>query len=231
MDIGAHAGDDTRFYLDKGFAVVAVEANPVLASEMRQRFSDDIEKGLLTIEPCAIGSTDGSMTFSVHKTQSLFSSLTPNFELRPEDEFDKIEVKCVSAASIFRRHGTPHYLKIDIEGGELAVISALQDFEKPKFVSIEVSGDIEECVRLLISFGYDRFKIVDQSLNETLACPFPPREGRFVNTQFSAHMSGLFGRETAGHWITDDQIVTAVRNIDWRFQRWYDLHAATSQTI
>jgi FkbM family methyltransferase len=230
MDIGAHVGDDTRFYLDKGFAVVAVEANPVLVTSMKERFSEDIKKGFLTIEPFAIGSRDESMNFFVHKAQALFSSLTPNVELHG-DEFDSIEVKCISAASVFRRHGTPHYMKIDIEGGELPVIEALQDFEKPKFVSIEVSADVDDCVRLLIAFGYDRFKILDQTHNGTLACPFPPREGRFVNTRFSGHMSGLFGRETTGHWITDDQITTAVRNIDWRFQHWYDIHATTSNVI
>src|SRR3954451_8551335 len=74
MDIGAHAGDDSRFYLDKGFAVVAVEANPVLVAQMKERFSEEIEKGFLVIEPFAIGSRDGSMNFFVHRTQTLFSS-------------------------------------------------------------------------------------------------------------------------------------------------------------
>ena len=30
-DIGQHTGEDTAFYLGKGFRVVAVEANPTLA--------------------------------------------------------------------------------------------------------------------------------------------------------------------------------------------------------
>src|SRR5438045_6735910 len=63
MDIGAHVGDDTRFYLDKGFAVVAVEANPVLVTSMKERFSEDIKKGFLTIETFAIGSRSESMKF------------------------------------------------------------------------------------------------------------------------------------------------------------------------
>src|SRR5436189_916375 len=85
MDIGAHAGDDTRFYLDKGFAVVAVEANPVLVVELKERFSEDIEKGFLTIEPFAIGSRDESMRFFVHRRQTLFSSLTPNVQLHGDE--------------------------------------------------------------------------------------------------------------------------------------------------
>jgi len=231
MDVGAHAGEDTRFYLDKGFAVVAVEANPALVANMRQCFSEELARGFLTIEPFAIGPRDESVIFFVHKTQTIFSSLTPHLQLHPEDEFEKIEVKCISAASLFRRHGTPHYLKIDIEGGELPVILALKDFEKPKFVSIEVSGDIDECIRHLIAFGYDRFRIVDQSLNETLACPFPPREGRFVNTRFSGHMSGPFGRETRGTWITDNQIAKAIKELNWELQQWYDVHATASDAI
>ena len=37
-DVGMHDGDDTAYYLDKGFQVVAVEANPVLVQSGRERF-------------------------------------------------------------------------------------------------------------------------------------------------------------------------------------------------
>src|SRR5260221_7698885 len=33
-DVGAHRGEDAAFYLQKGFAVVAVEANPLLAADL-----------------------------------------------------------------------------------------------------------------------------------------------------------------------------------------------------
>lgn len=37
FDAGAHRGDDTDFYLGKGFRVVAAEANPILVDHLRRR--------------------------------------------------------------------------------------------------------------------------------------------------------------------------------------------------
>ena len=38
-DVGLHIGQDTAFYLEKGFRVVAIEANPVLAHQVAVRFA------------------------------------------------------------------------------------------------------------------------------------------------------------------------------------------------
>jgi hypothetical protein len=37
-DIGMNNGDDTAYYLQRGFRVIAVEANPALVSQAIQRF-------------------------------------------------------------------------------------------------------------------------------------------------------------------------------------------------
>ena len=39
VDVGAHNGDDTAFYLHKGYRVIAIEANPVLAKSITVRFA------------------------------------------------------------------------------------------------------------------------------------------------------------------------------------------------
>ena len=49
FDVGAHKGEDTTFYLKKGFKVIAVEANPALAQGLRDRFQWAIEPGQLTV--------------------------------------------------------------------------------------------------------------------------------------------------------------------------------------
>ena len=51
VDLGAHNGDDTCYYLRKGFRVVAVEANPILAEQIRGRFHEAVRGGLLTVLP------------------------------------------------------------------------------------------------------------------------------------------------------------------------------------
>jgi hypothetical protein len=35
-DVGMHEGEDTQFYIARGFKVVSIEANPQLAARIRQ---------------------------------------------------------------------------------------------------------------------------------------------------------------------------------------------------
>ena len=49
FDIGMHVGQDTAFYLAKGFRVIAVEANPLLVRDAEKHFKNQIETGQLTI--------------------------------------------------------------------------------------------------------------------------------------------------------------------------------------
>ena len=46
-DVGMHRGDDTAYYLHKGFRVVGVEANPAMADHLRGRFKSEIATGAL----------------------------------------------------------------------------------------------------------------------------------------------------------------------------------------
>jgi hypothetical protein len=48
-DVGMHSGEDTEFYLKKGFRVIAFEANSDLAASARSKFHDYIAKDKLVI--------------------------------------------------------------------------------------------------------------------------------------------------------------------------------------
>ena len=48
-DVGVHNGNDTAYYLHKGFRVVGVEANPVAAEQIRKRFPSEIACGALRL--------------------------------------------------------------------------------------------------------------------------------------------------------------------------------------
>ena len=54
MDVGLHTGQDTKNYLDMGFSVVAVEADPSLVDKARQRFAAEICDGRLTLVSGAV---------------------------------------------------------------------------------------------------------------------------------------------------------------------------------
>ena len=49
FDVGAHEGEDSAFYLSRGFDVVAVEANPILVEKLLDRFRDEISAGRFTL--------------------------------------------------------------------------------------------------------------------------------------------------------------------------------------
>src|SRR5918911_1707382 len=49
FDLGANQGEDSEFYLAKGFRVVAVEANPLLYAGLRERLAEPIARGQLVL--------------------------------------------------------------------------------------------------------------------------------------------------------------------------------------
>ena len=62
-DVGFHHGEDTEFYLTKGFKVVAIEAHPGLCQAGREKFAHEIESGRLTLLNIAVAETSGPVSF------------------------------------------------------------------------------------------------------------------------------------------------------------------------
>src|SRR5688572_10589199 len=73
-DVGAHTGEDTNFYLKKGFSVVAIEPNPAHAAHLRTRFSAEIGSGRLTVVEAAIAKTDGTVELFLNQVKSGLST-------------------------------------------------------------------------------------------------------------------------------------------------------------
>lgn len=53
-DVGLHKGEDTNFYLRKGYDVVAFEADPVLVAHCKVRFRTETGRARLRIVEGAI---------------------------------------------------------------------------------------------------------------------------------------------------------------------------------
>jgi predicted RNA methylase len=66
-DLGMHTGLDTKYYLDKGFRVVAVEANPKLVERGHAQFADAIAAGKLHIVDRALWSGDETEVSVLHQ--------------------------------------------------------------------------------------------------------------------------------------------------------------------
>jgi hypothetical protein len=64
-DIGMHNGNDTAYYLFRGFRVVGVEANPLLVEQVRERFAAEIASNRLTVLNTG---TSRASTFTASRT-------------------------------------------------------------------------------------------------------------------------------------------------------------------
>lgn len=205
FDLGMHDGQDTDYYLKKGFRVVAVEANPVLATEARARFQAQLDKGQLELLNVAIAQVPGTFDFFVNHQNSKWSSLHLDWGKRGHKGYHKITVPGVPLAEIVKDHGVPYYLKIDIEGADLMAVDAIFSFPTPPaFVSVEGGG--ENFLQRFERLGYDRFLTVNQAKVPETTLPSSAREGNEVEHRFPMGASGAFGRDLPGPWMTLDDI-------------------------
>lgn len=232
FDVGMHTGQDTNFYLAKGFKVIAIEANPLLVQQASIRFSKYIESQQLKILNVGIGAQEGSFPFYVNDTLSEWSSFIKEIGARG-NLFHEIKVNCVTLDTLIKEHGIPYYLKVDIEGKDLTAIQPLTSFPaKPKYVSVENgNGHLLECLNQL---GYKYFKFINQANYDKWKCPYPAREGLYIEYKFPHGSSGLFGEETEGEWKSYELVKEEIDahwnrpDLDAAKHGWYDLHAKYS---
>jgi FkbM family methyltransferase len=164
FDLGTNDGEDTAFYLKRGFNVVALEANPVLCDKGRQRFQNEISQGRLSLLNVAIADRPGQAKFYVNLENDHWSSLNAEWAGRDATKFKEISVECVTVRSLFAEFGVPYYLKIDVEGADQSVLEQLRHVDTlPLFVSVEDCRLGFDYMRIMASCGYNAFKLLDQS--------------------------------------------------------------------
>jgi FkbM family methyltransferase len=230
FDVGLHVGQDTDFYLKKGFKVVAVEANPQLVEECKGRFRADIARGDLTIVNIGIAEREGTLPFYVNEKLSEWSSFDERIGAG-RGAYHVIQVPTRPLSSIIGEYGVPYYVKLDIEGMDHPAIVSMRDTaEKPKYVSAENGHDF--MIDELYAQGYRRFKFVNQSKIHEITLHEPAKEGVFVRHQFPFGASGPFGDEISGEWLNREQ-VTAMSQAYWsnpnrdaNLHGWFDIHAS-----
>ena len=133
FDIGANNGDDTGYYLRRGFRVVAVEAVPEYAREVQDRFRTYVETGTLTVLPVAVGEQDGSTEFFVSEgNRGVWSSFDAEGARKNGLKATRITVPTRSIRSLFAEYGVPYYLKVDIEGFDHLCLSGIDPDDQPQ---------------------------------------------------------------------------------------------------
>lgn len=224
-DVGMHKGQDTDFYLKKGYKVIGFEANPENAAFCRKRFAGAIENKQLIIVEGAItdnssrNGDSGMIKFYRNQDHSLWGSTCDDWAYRNEvlgTTNEMIEVKAVDFGKALEKYGIPFYLKADIVGSETVCLRAMLAFEnQPDYLSIRsekvIFRKLEEEFDLLEKLGYNRFKAIQQDF-EHLQIPIRSAEKEILYS-FEEGASGPFGEETEGKWKNRQEILKKYQRI------------------
>ena len=238
-------GTDTAYYLESGYRVIAVEANPLLVERAHKKFGAQLASGQLVCVNVAIAASAEPVELTI-SGDDLGSSSIVSGKVAHRRPVGSITVQGMTMQELFARHGVPYYMKIDIEGADRLCILGLTSTTRPDYVSFEVGDDVEELIGHAQAVGFTRFKIINQVCLRELANQrsfydramlrvirylgygqprMIKRDGRF----FSAGLcSGPVPWKTDGRWHPGNETIAR-----WRTAKvanagsaWYDIHAA-----
>lgn len=169
FDIGANDGHKTDVFLRLGARVIAVDPDETNLKILRNKFiRNRIIPKPVTIEGKAVSDRVGTMPMFVESPGSVVNTLNPkwadilrNDGTRFSQQLNFAQKKAVETTtlqSLMAKHGTPYYLKIDVEGHE---VNVLQGLKCPvPYLSFEVNlpefkEEGAECIRLLSQLATD----------------------------------------------------------------------------
>jgi FkbM family methyltransferase len=231
-DLGSNNGDDIPYYLMKCDLVVAVEANPMLCQQIREKFSDAIGEGRLVVENYVLitgeiarqvqEKGEVQVPFYIHLKNHVLSQF-PRPSASELSDFIEVALPSVSLIRLIGIHGAPYYVKIDLEHFDNLILREL--FENriyPPYISVE-SHHIDAFASLIALGGYRAFKLVDgpsvatRYRQHSISTP----QGT-VNYSFPTHSAGPFGGDISGAWMSADNFfgVLGIVGLGWK-----DIHA------
>ncbi len=138
FDVGAHMGTRARAMRRAGARVIALEPQEPFAGFLRRTLPRDI-----TLIEAAAGRSDAEADMAVSSRHPTVSSMRAEFVDGAETahgfghvKWDRTQrVRMVTLDALIARHGAPRYVKIDVEGFEIEVLSGLS--QPVEIVSVE----------------------------------------------------------------------------------------------
>jgi FkbM family methyltransferase len=164
FDIGAHAGNRTRAFASLGCRVVALEPQPDFARLLRMLFASS---SAIEIVEAAAGNAAGSTSLSISERTPTVTTLASEWREARAGDPDfvsvrwnrRIEVETTTLDLLIARFGVPSFIKIDVEGGEPAVLAGLE--QAVPALSFEylprAIDQVQACLARLGSLGPYRF--------------------------------------------------------------------------
>lgn len=126
FDVGANHGDKTWAFRQMAKRVVSIEPDETCFAALRTRYGRD--KGVC-LENIALGDRAGTGTFFIEENGSAYNTLSEKerdwLVSMHKQNIRKVSVPVATLDNMIAKYGTPDFLKIDVEGGELSVFNGL----------------------------------------------------------------------------------------------------------
>ncbi len=184
-DVGVNNGDDTAYYLFKGYRVLGIEADPTFMAPLRERFAAEIARGQLTLLNVALAPERKLAAFWICEGYSLWNSFDQEVASRMGHKCHSVELECWPLRDIFDKYGVPYYLKLSLHGQEHFCLVDIEAEVAPTYLSLELPRDLavsEEIIVRLSALGYHSFKIIDQTTQKQLVISPPTLKSRLRHT-------------------------------------------------
>jgi len=175
FDLGFYDGADSKAYLEGGYCVVGIEADPYLVQVALANFAVWISTGQLRLANVALSPSGFDKKWQVfylskctrewnsfYATVGCRSCVPPH--VPDSTACNQIPVKSIPCTGVFSTFGQPQYLKLDIEGAEPGCFQAMQIPELKPYLPEFLSSEITELSYLdtLYKIGFRSFKLVRQ---------------------------------------------------------------------
>jgi FkbM family methyltransferase len=164
FDIGANVGNWALANYNENDTIICVEASPYTFNHLVSNVGNRTNIKCINMAVC--DSTAENVEF-FHSDANTISTLDRKWLEDPSSRFynycgfHSVMVPAISLDKLIEIHGSPHLLKIDVEGAENLVIRSLSS--KVTTLCFEWASEWNEktfeCIHSLANLGYTRFHI------------------------------------------------------------------------
>jgi FkbM family methyltransferase len=204
FDIGAHVGDRTGSFLRLGASVVSVEPQPRVFRALRLLYGRHPNTSLV---PAAVGAKPGTLMLHVNQANPMVATASPAFIRAAADAEtwrgqvwdSQIKVPVTTLDALIEEHGMPNFVKVDVEGHELAVFQGLSTaLPALSFEFTTIQRDVAQaCIDRLQALGAYEFNVSfgeDHRLHYELWVGASTLRARIKSFPMEANSGDIFAR-------------------------------------